>query len=259
MEQGKTVEDSLQDCKINIAGINILVKNAHNRLLSYCADYCIDFDEPVLTVTASADKRDTVNDEVLGRDFYEENNISIYYNSGEAELVSVLQEMADRMPLLNIFLMHGAAIAKDGQAYLFLALSGTGKTTRLRRWIEMYPDSIVINGDKPFIKVTESDVYVCGSPWCGKEGWNTNTMVPVSSFFLLERADGDERSTIEEISIGEAFPRLLQESHRPNDSFAMRKTILLLKSLDGKVKFYRFRSKPTKEAIQLAYETARLR
>ena len=47
-----------------------------------------------------------------------------------------------------------------------------------------------------------NEVIACGTPWCGKEGWNTNIMVPLRAVFLLERAEED---SIEEISLGQAF------------------------------------------------------
>ena len=52
---------------------------------------------------------------------------------------------------------------------------------------------------------------------------------------------------------------LLQHTHHPADADTMRKTIELLKALEGKVKIYRFGSTPTIKSIHLAYETARPR
>jgi len=153
------------------------------------------------------------------------------------------------------FLMHGAVIAMDDQAYMFTAPSGTGKTTRIRLWQKQYPSSIIVNGDKPLIRISKDKIIACGTPWCGKEGWNTNTMVPLRAIFLLERSD--ERNSIEEISLGSAFPALLQQTYRPDESELMRKTLLLLKSLEGKVKIFKFRSTPTVDSICLAYETVR--
>ena len=161
--------------------------------------------------------------------------------------------------MLDTFLMHGSVVALDNQAYMFTAPSGVGKTTRTRLWLDLYPDSIVVNGDKPLIKITSTEAIACGTPWCGKEGWNTNTMVPLRAIFLLERADEGEESSCEEISLGKAFPFLLQQTHRPEDPDLMRKTLSLLKSLEGKVKIYRFRSTPTEDSVRLAYETARPR
>ena len=114
-----------------------------------------------------------------------------------------------------------------------------------------------MSGDKPLIKIEENEVLACGTPWSGKEGLNTNIMVPLRAVFLLERADEGEKSSIKEVSLGEAFPFVLQQVYRPVEPELMRKTILLLKIMAGRVKFYKFRSARTHEAVKLAYETAR--
>lgn len=245
-----------RDCKINVAGINVLIKRLHDKMPDYFVDYCANFDEPDITVTLSPIETEQTIGDKLGSEFFTENKVYISYNNKEIDKVQILKVMADKVLPLNILLMHGAVVAKENLAYMFLAVSGTGKTTRVRKWLEEYPESVVVNGDKPFIKITESEAYACGSPWCGKEGWNANIIVPIRAFFFIERADGEENSSIEEISLREAFPNLLQQTYRPNDLRSMRKTIELLKALNGKVKFYKFRSKPTREAIRLAYITA---
>ena len=59
------------------------------------------------------------------------------------------RKIADAMPSFDTFLMHGAVVALDGEAYMFTAPSGVGKTTRIMRWLEAFPGSFVVNGDKP--------------------------------------------------------------------------------------------------------------
>ena len=109
----------------------------------------------------------------------------------------------------------------------------------------------------PFIKVTDTQLLACGSPWCGKEGWNTNTMVPLRAIFILERVCEGEENSIEELSIGKALPTLLQQTYIPEDAHLAKSVINLLMNFNGKVKFYKFRSAPTPDAVRLAYETAR--
>ena len=185
--------------------------------------------------------------------------VAITYDYGCLEPFVALNKMADAVVSFNTFLFHGSVVALDNQAYMFTAPSGVGKTTRTKLFRDLYPDSIVVNGDKPLIKITKTSAIACGTPWCGKEGWNTNTMVPLRAIFLLERADEKKVSSIEEVSLGKAFPFLLQQTHRPASPVLMRKTLQLLKSLDKKVKIYKFCSTPTEASVRLAYETARLR
>ena len=45
----------------------------------------------------------------------------------------------------------------------------------------------MINDDKPFIRLDGSTVTVCGAPWSGKHGLDTNTELPLGGICLLER------------------------------------------------------------------------
>ena len=152
---------------------------------------------------------------------------------------SILQKVSDALLCFDIILMHGAVIALNEGAYMFTAVSGTGKTTHILKWLNRMPNAYVVNGDKPFIKLNNdgSLPFACGSPWAGKENLYTNTMVPLKAIILMERS---ENNHIEQISFAEAFPILLQQTNRPEDPEMMRKTLQLLRRLHPVVKFYRF-------------------
>ena len=180
-----------------------------------------------------------------------------FYFPGYLEAIAINRHIATNMLAYDTFLMHGSVIAKDGVAYMFTACSGVGKSTRTRLWLNLYPSSFVINGDKPLIKITDTEAIACGTPWCGKEGLNTDVMLPLKVIFLLERTDEGEESSIEEICFEKGFPILLQQTYRPENPELLRKTLFLLKALNRKVKIYRFRSEPTEESVRMAYEVAR--
>ncbi len=148
--------------------------------------------------------------------------------------------LTERLIDEDILAMHGAAIAVDGEAYLFTAPSRTGKTTQIWRWLDHRPDAVVVNGDKPFIRFSDDGTppLACGSPWAGKENMYANVMVPLKAIVLMERA---EDNRIGRISLAAAFPTLLQQVYRPEDAAKMRKTLQLLRRLDPAVSFWRFR------------------
>lgn len=85
--------------------------------------------------------------------------------------------------------------------------------------------------------MTDKEAFACGTPWCGKEQMETNCMVPLKAIVLMER--GDDNS-IREISFGDAFAFLLQQTYQPDEPEAMRKTLKLFAQLKDRVKFYRF-------------------
>lgn len=244
--------------KVTFAGFNIEIECLHRDIFFRCRHYLSHFDEPDMVLAVTEDEiiaHRTITEEVKPP----MPGVALCPPDGQTEEDLIYEKLADSLLRRDTLFVHGAVVAKDNAAYMFTANRGVGKSTRAKLWLDEYPDSIVVNGDKPFIKNATTEAIACGSPWCGKEGWNTNTMVPLRAIFLLERQDEGDESTIEEISLGKAFPFLLQQTYRPSDTDLMRKTIHLIKSLEGKVKFYRFRSTPTPEAIRLAYETARPR
>lgn len=251
-------EEQIEFFKIELAGRKIEVECWYHIVLNHCRDYLAHFEKPDFVVRAS------MKEIIAGRANIPEKEqhvpgVAFRFADEYTEPFIVCRKIAESIIPYDTFMMHGAVIATDGQSYIFTAPSGVGKSTRAKIWLDEYPGSFIVNGDKPLIKLNDNEVLACGTPWCGNEGWNTNTMVPLRAIFLLERADEGETTTIEEVSLGKAFPFLLQQTYRPSDPDLMRKTIKLLKALEGKVKFYKFRSTPTPEAVRLAYETARPR
>ena len=216
--------------KIKIAGRVIDVETLHTRPQAICRDYVTDgvADFQIVTTQSEIDKEKKVCEEAtMGKcDPWD----------GLAEEYTLLRLIADRFVDEGVLLYHGAAIALNGKGYIFSASSGTGKTTHINLWRKNKPDTIVVNGDKPFIDTGDVPM-ICGSPWAGKERYNTNTMVPLNAIVLLERA---ERNSISEIPFVEAFPYLYQQSYRPEAVEKVRKTLQMIKNLQGKVSFYRF-------------------
>lgn len=244
--------------KIILADRKIEVECHYRVVYAQCKNYLADFEKPDFVVRAPMDEIISKRADIPEMENHDP-RIAIRYADEYMEPLVVYQKIADKLIAFDTLLMHGAVVATECNAYMLTAPSGVGKSTRAKIWLDEYPGSIIVNGDKPLIKVTDTEILACGTPWCGKEEWNTNIMVPLRAVFLLERANEEEKTTIEEISIGKAFPTLLQQTYRPDDPEAMRKTIQLLKSMEGRVRFYHFHSTPTPEAVRLAYETARPR
>ena len=246
-----------------VAGINTEIRCPYGTYFRPFKNYLKEFDKPDISIHISQediDRECRYHPEIINPDVVvNDNKVAVTYDYGCLEPFVAIKKLADAVISLDTFLFHGAVVEKDGYAYMFTAPSGVGKTTRLSLWLESYPDSTIVNGDKPFIRVMNNEIYACGSPWAGKEGWNSNIMVPLRAVFFVERANDNKENSVTEISIGKAFPILLQQAHYPKDPTALRKTIQLIQSMTGKVSFYRFHSAPTKEAVQLAYDTVRPR
>ena len=166
--------------------------------------------------------------------------------------LALCRKIIDAVLPYSIFLMHGAVIALGNDSYMFTAPSGTGKTTHIKLWLDNLPDSFVVNGDKPLIKITPSEAIACGTPWCGKEQLGTNTMFHLNAIICMERA---EDNSIEEITFPQAYPFLLSQTYIQNDSEKANKTLSLLSQLYGKVRFYKFKFNNFKDnSFDVAYE-----
>lgn len=164
----------------------------------------------------------------------------------------LLRKIAEKMLDYDTFLLHGAAIAVNDLGYMFVAKSGTGKTTHIQKWLKKVPDAYIVNGDKPFI-ISGNCVKVCGSPWCGKERLGCNEIVPLKSVIFMERS---ESNYIRQISFSEAFPLLLGQVHRPKEAEKIKKTIHLLMMLSKSISFYHFKCNNYKdECFETAYNT----
>lgn len=85
--------------------------------------------------------------------------------------------------------MHASVIACQGRGFLFLAPSGTGKSTHSQMWLSSIPGSELLNDDNPIVRIhPDGEVWVYGSPWSGKTPCYRNMAVPVGAFVRIRRA-----------------------------------------------------------------------
>lgn len=128
---------------------------------------------------------------------------------------SVIQrKLAEALLPYDILLLHGSAVAVDGKGYLFTADCGTGKSTHTRFWRETFGSrAVMVNDDKPFLQIMDGNVFLCGSPWSGKHGLDTNLTVPLKGICILRR--GTE-NRIWRISSEDALPMLRKQCNAPD-------------------------------------------
>ena len=148
-------------------------------------------------------------------------------NPGEAEEIGLLRQVG--LHLLQNYegmYIHGAAVLYKGQAYLFTAPSGTGKSTHVRLWKQLLgQQAVILNGDKPFLRRMDGRIMVCGSPWRGKEGWGINRDAPLGGIFILRRGETDR---VEQLSDLEVLDLLLAATIYPEDLDRTQKLLALV-------------------------------
>lgn len=175
------------------------------------------------------------------------------YRDSYLETLAVYRKIAERMPAYDTVLFHGSCVAVDGRGYLFTAPSGTGKSTHTRLWCELLGErAVMVNDDKPLLRIGNDEVSVCGTPWNGKHRLGCRMEAPLQGLCILTRADVNH---MERITAQEARILLLQQIYRPADSDAMKQTMLLLERLLTSVPLYRLGCRPDLDAAKLAYET----
>lgn len=84
-------------------------------------------------------------------------------------------------------LFHASVVAREGKAYLFLAKSGTGKSTHSTLWLKHVPGCELLNDDNPAVGVRDGKVIVYGTPWSGKTACYRDVRCEVGAFVRINR------------------------------------------------------------------------
>jgi len=242
--------------KIEIAHRTIKVSSVYEETSCFCSDYSYQNgnfrkknvnETIILTCKDLESERQRVikADQIEGLPPRE-------YSDAYLETLALQRKVTECLFDYDTLLFHGSVIAVDGKAYLFTAKSGTGKSTHTRLWRELLGDrAVMVNDDKPFLRITPEGVIACGSPWMGKHRLGNNIQVPLRAICILERGP---QNRIQRIHPGDAVHMLLQQSARPMDKGQLHKYLELVDELSKKVAFYRLQCNMDPEAAKIAYE-----
>ncbi len=156
--------------------------------------------------------------------------------------------------LLNYdgMMLHSSAVVVDGQAYLFSADSGTGKSTHTQLWLNTFGDrAYILNDDKPALRLENGVWYAHGTPWSGKHDISVDIRVPVAGIALIQRG---EKNEIKPFGGAEAIHRLLKQVNRPRDAAYRIKLLELLDRLMTTVPIWQLTCNLEPEAAIVAYD-----
>lgn len=169
------------------------------------------------------------------------------------ERAAIQRAFAEYLFAQDVLLVHGSAVAVDGEGYLFVARSGTGKSTHTRLWREKFGDrATMINDDKPFLALSSAGVTAYGSPWSGKHGLDSNIAVPLKGICILERG---AENRVFPITPQQALPMLCKQTYQPLDENKASACLQLTKILATSVPLWGMTCTPTPEAAAMAYDT----
>ena len=238
-----------------IAGHDIRICSHYPHVQDLCREYASsgDPEESFCPTLEEIRREQVISDRENRMEGKPEQKFSEHYLEDLAVYRKIARWMIDRDTLL----MHGSVIAVDGEAYLFAAKSGTGKSTHTRLWRELLGDrAVMVNDDKPLVWIGEESVIAYGTPWNGKHRLGSNIAVPLKGIAILKR--GTE-NTIRSAEAVPALPMLIQQSYRPEDAFGMQKVMELLERLCRLVPLWDLSCNMEQDAARIAYETMSMR
>lgn len=148
-------------------------------------------------------------------------------------------------------MFHSSAVELDGVAYLFSGPSGMGKSTHTRLWQQEFPSARIFNDDKPALRYIDGVWYAYGTPWCGKDGININTKVPIGGICFLRQGEKNKIRRLPEIEAAAAI--ISQTLRRFSTSEGLGVMTNLVESLVREIPVFELVNKPEPEAAILSH------
>ncbi len=239
---------------VKLADLNIRVTPLTPDLICFCEDYLIE-DPPEAEIDFSIDiTREVVAEERERAEALLAKGKAPWLRTSDAylETQALAREAAAALLNYDVLLVHGACLSLDGEGYLFAAPGGVGKSTHAALWREQFGERVVmINDDKPYLRVTDDGVFAYGSPWNGAHRLGTNTSVPLKAVCFLNR---DEANHIEAITLEDSYPWLFRQTWRPPDEEGRVRTLSLVDLLGRQVDLYRLGCNMDPEAALVSYD-----
>ena len=237
----------MREFVIEIAGKAVGISPMYGKTREQCERYLTE-GKPEISVSVTQTDIARMRENAVREDSLEGKEPQ-EYSDAYLETLAVYRKICEAMVDFDTVLMHGSVVAVDGVAYLFTAKSGTGKSTHTKFWRELFGErAVMVNDDKPLLKLTEDGVLACGTPWDGKHRLSTNVCLPLKAICILERGETDE---IHRISAQEALPMVFQQTYRPKK---LAKYMEIIDKLMQRVEFYRLKCTTSPNAAKVAYE-----
>ena len=223
------------DKNYKIAGLTVTMDVTgitERRAIPYLCTSC---QEPDMTLTEGF------------REYYE----TCRYECSEEAAQHVYTANAFYQGLLSYqgMMIHSSAVVVDGRAYLFSAVSGTGKSTHTQLWLKQFGErAYILNDDKPALRLIDGVWYACGTPWSGKHDKSAPVCVPLAGIAILNRSK-DNR--IERHGGIAAVSELLEQTLRPDHKRA--ELLELLDKLVTQVPIWKLHCNMDPEAAVVAF------
>ncbi|MBO4622575.1 MAG: hypothetical protein J5691_01680 [Bacilli bacterium] len=226
---------------IEIAKLKIQIINKYSYLNKLCEDYMINSDVYDFSVSATDDEIKKIKDAS-----------TINHSIGYLESICIYQKICMEILKYDCIFIHACSVKINDYAHLFLAKSGTGKTTHCKLLKEYLGDKLsFINGDKPIIRKIDDSFYAFGTPWNGKERYGENSFAEIKSLVFIER---DTTNSITRLDSKSILPKILNQIILPTDLDYVNKTFDLLNDLLLKANIYLLKCNTDITAAKCSYD-----
>ncbi len=157
--------------------------------------------------------------------------------------------------LLDGMMLHGSAISYKDNGIIFTAPCGTGKSTHTTLWKKYFPETKIINDDKPLIRFADNKPWVCGTPFCGKAYINENYCAPLKAIVYLQQSP---HNSMEQLSIPKALGYLYEQALKSIvDERIIDKTLKGIERLLYSTPCYLLKCTPDENAVKCVQDTLR--
>lgn len=169
--------------------------------------------------------------------------------------------IGDWLPLHDRMILHGVAVEYRGRGFVFMAPSGTGKSTHALLWRQHLDGGMrILSGDKPVVSLERGEgegpagpaIRVWGSPWGGKECIVERGSAPLCGICLIRRG---ARNAIEHVEPLEFLDTMLAQSYVPGADPAATRALGIIDAILGSVPLWALTCDMAEEAAIVSFES----
>ena len=210
-------------------------------------------DSEFVPIAIEVSEQDIQSQKEKARSVFERRGEDYTVSDLECEFTALYKKILRQLIEHKVIYLHGSLLAVDGKGYLFMAPSGTGKSTHARLWRERFGERVtVINDDKPLVKVHEDgSIWAYGSPWNGKHRIGCNRSVPLSGIVRLRRG---QENVIGKLGEMDAMKLLYMQTLHFEEKHKMELMLQVIGAIMEHVDFYDLQCNMELEAAEVAYE-----
>lgn len=168
----------------------------------------------------------------------------------DSEYIYASAEFCRQIIPFGRFFLHASAVVLDGEAYLFSAPSGTGKSTHTALWLKQFDGSYILNDDKPVISTENKLITVWGTPFAGKTDLHINRKVPLKAICFLSQGDED---TINCVTEEKAIALILNNTYRPKNGENMNLLLDMIEKVVETADIFEMSCKNEPAAAEMSY------